>query len=196
LQPRIKTPYTVKEGDKIIEDTVVNLTGQRFMCSELSDDMTLDLTSGDPPSIEFLYYYYEWKVLEVLADIILFYRPYCVVEIGCGLSTFWLAKASEKAGVKFHSCDKSPRKRPLRYHMQHYHYQLMSEDFIKQFDDTPALVLIDGEHSYDTAKMEFEFFFDKLVPGGVIFLHDTYPPDEKFLEDWSCGDVYKLRQEY
>lgn len=135
-----------------------------------------------------------WSILEHLVPIIVFFRPYCIVEIGAGASTIYLARIAEQYGVKLYSCDKSPRKNKV-YHKNHIFIQKFSEDFMKEFDDTPSVVLIDGDHRYDTAKKEFDFFFDKLVPGGVIFLHDTMPPKEEFLTDTACSDVYKLRQE-
>jgi len=135
-----------------------------------------------------------WSILECLVPIILFYRPYCIVEIGAGASTIYLARAAEKFGVKLYSCDKSPRKNKV-YFKDHIFIQKFSHDFIEEFDDIPAVVLIDADHKYEVAKMEFDFFFEKLIPGGVIFLHDTMPPDEEYLSETACADVYKLRQE-
>ena len=135
-----------------------------------------------------------WPLLDAIVPIVLFYRPHCIVEIGAGESTPVLAKIAERYGVKLYSCDKSPRKNKT-YFKDHIFVQKFSIDFIKEFDDTPAVVLIDADHAYDVAKMEFDFFFDKLVPGGVIFLHDTLPPDENYLNQYACHDVYKLRQE-
>ncbi|MFX0194540.1 MAG: class I SAM-dependent methyltransferase [Candidatus Hodarchaeota archaeon] len=135
-----------------------------------------------------------WIVLEQIVPIVLYFRPHCIVEIGSGASTIYLARFAEKFGVKFYSCDKSPRKNRT-YIKNHIHVQKFSKDFIEEFDDTPAVVLIDADHAYDVAKMEFDFFFERLVPGGVIFLHDTLPPVDYYLAQTACGDVYRLRQE-
>jgi hypothetical protein len=136
-----------------------------------------------------------WKIRELLVPVILYFNPdHCVVEIGAGASSIYLARCAEEYGVKMYSCDKSPRKHCM-YFKDHIFKQMKSESFIKEFDDTPAVVLIDGDHSYATAKMEFDFFFEKLCVGGVIFLHDTMPPSEDYLSDTACGDVYLLRQE-
>lgn len=136
-----------------------------------------------------------WKMLELLVPTILFFNPdTCVVEIGAGASTIYLARAAEEAGAKLYSCDKSPRKNSV-YYKDHIFIQKMSVDFMKEFDDTPSVVLIDADHSYDVAKQEFDFFYDKLCVGGVIFLHDTMPPGEAYLTETACGDVYLLRQE-
>ena len=135
-----------------------------------------------------------WTMLERIVPVILYFRPYCIVEIGAGASTLYLARLAEEYGVKLYSCDKSSRKNRV-YFKDHVFVQKFSRDFIKEFDDTPSVVLIDADHNYDVAKMEFDFFFRKLIPGGVIFIHDTMPPAENHLIDTACGNVYKLRQE-
>lgn len=166
------------------EQVQVPFAGQRFMHTDTPEmEVTQRFMNYDG-----------WILLERLVDIILFFRPLLVVEIGCGDSTKVLAKATENAGVMFYSCDKAPRKN-VTYHDKHVHHQMMSEDFMEVFDDMPSIVLIDGDHSYAMAKKEFDFFFEKLVPNGVIFIHDTFPPHEEYLGHTGCHDVYKLRQE-
>jgi hypothetical protein len=135
-----------------------------------------------------------WKIIELLVPVILYFRPYCIVEIGAGASTLYFARLAEEAGVKLYSCDKSPRKN-IVYFPGHKFHQVMSEEFMENFDDTPGIVLIDANHSYEMAKKEFDFFFEKLVPWGVIFLHDTLPAHEEYLEPTACHDCYRLRQE-
>lgn len=139
--------------------------------------------------------YGEWSILKSLCDIILYFRPFPIVELGAGESSKILAQAAQNANVKFYSVDINPKKKHP-YHNENYDFLLINSlDFIKGFNDTPAIVLIDANHRYNVAKTEFEFFFDKLVEGGVIFLHDTYPSHEKMLNDNACSDVYKLRQD-
>ena len=135
-----------------------------------------------------------WILLRRICDIVLFYRPFCIVEIGAGESTKILAEIAEKEQVKLYSCDVKAEKK-CNLFPDHIFALGSSEEFMKWFDDTPAIVLIDGDHRYDTAKMEFDFFFEKLIEGGVIFLHDTFPPGDIYLKDTACGDVYLLRQE-
>lgn len=135
-----------------------------------------------------------WILLERLCDIVLFYRPFCIVEIGAGESTEILARIAEKAKVKFYSCDIKEEKRKNLF-PDHVFFLGNSDKFIEWFDDTPAIVLIDGNHSYEQSKKEFEFFFEKLIEGGIIFLHDTYPPAEIYLQKGACDDAYRLRQE-
>ena len=135
-----------------------------------------------------------WVLMKEIAKVTLYYRPYCIVEIGAGVSTIVLAHLAEEAGVKLYSCDKSPRKHKV-YGQNHEFHQVLSEDFMRDFTDTPAVVLIDANHDYEIAKREFWFFFQRLVEGGIIFIHDTYPAHKETLSQDACGDVYKLRQD-
>jgi len=135
-----------------------------------------------------------WSILEHLVPIIMFFKPGCIVEIGAGASTIYLARIAQSFEQKLYSCDKSPRKNKT-YFDNHIFVQKFSHDFIEEFDDTPSVVLIDADHKYEVARMEFDFFFKKLIPGGVIFIHDTMPCDETYLSETACGDVYKLRQD-
>jgi len=184
VEPCIKVAYIKTENGKHVGRQELEMRGQRFMYNGVFDQKAnckLRNMQG-------------WSVLKALADIILFFRPYTVVEIGAGESTRILAEAAEKAEVKFYSVDMQKHK--LSHHT-HWQTNVLgnSLDFIKEFDEKCGLVLIDANHTYPVAKQEFDFFFEKLVPGGVIFLHDTFPCIEEAITDQGCGDVYKLRQE-
>lgn len=136
-----------------------------------------------------------WVILESLIEPILTNRNGCIVEIGMGASTPMFAKYAQQHKVKLYSCDKNPLKTGQPLFKGHIIFEGISFDFMKQFKDSPAIVFIDGCHDYAVAKKEFEFFLDKLIVGGVIFLHDTLPPQENLLDKAASGDVYKLRQE-
>ena len=136
-----------------------------------------------------------WTIIERILPPILKNVEGCIVEIGMGASTPMFAKFAERQDITLHSCDKSPRKIIQPLFPKHKIYQMFSFDFMKTFDDTPAIVFLDGSHEYDVVKKEFEFFLDKLTEGGIIFIHDTGAPEEQFLNDTACGDIWKLRQE-
>lgn len=136
-----------------------------------------------------------WGLLDSMVGGILQYFKGPIVEIGMGASTEILAKHAKANKVKLYSCDVLMGGRWSAFEEKLFDDHILfvgySENFIKQFDDKPAIVFIDGDHTYDVSKMEFDFFFDKLMPGGIIFLHDTFSRNEpgKFY------DVYRLRQE-
>ena len=144
-----------------------------------------------------------WVVIDRLADVILDNVEGCIVEIGIGASTLVLAKHAEEMGVKLYGCDKRGRVRLWAMENIDYDgfivYHGRSFDFMDEFEeDKVALVFLDGNHDYDVVSKEFYFFLDRLTPGGVIFVHDTYYHwDKKILRriKYKGHDTYLFRQE-
>ena len=138
----------------------------------------------------------EWIILDRLADVILANVDGCIVDIGIGSSTKVLIKYAKKFNVQHYSCDINVKKCEWARRVGCKVFEGKSLYFIKEFNDFPALVFIDGEHLYETVKQEVEFFLPLLSYGGVIFLHDTNPPERyKSNNGKGCGDVYKIIQE-
>lgn len=48
-----------------------------------------------------------------------------------------------------------------------------SQDAAKEFKQPIQLLFIDGDHSYEGVKTDFDLWFPKVVNGGVIAFHDT-----------------------
>jgi predicted O-methyltransferase YrrM len=48
-----------------------------------------------------------------------------------------------------------------------------SEDAAKTFDQPIELLFIDGVHFYEYVKLDCELWLPKLIPGGIVALHDT-----------------------
>ena len=146
----------------------------------------------------------DWIVIEKLADVIIAHdrrweqwskpaKPKgCLVDIGAGYSTDLFTVIALRWNIKHYTCDIVINK---TYHDSHIVFRGPSSEFIKVFNDTPAIVLIDGSHAYDDVLMEFDFFLPRMAEGGVIFIHDTLPLYEKWIDPKSCGDGYRLRQE-
>ncbi len=59
---------------------------------------------------------------------------------------------------------------------------------------TPVIdsLFIDADHSFSQSTEDFEHFFPFVKDNGLIFLHDTYPSEEKYLTESTCGGVWKL----
>jgi len=141
----------------------------------------------------------DWILIDQLADIILENVQGCVVDIGIGASTLVLAKHAKKYSRSQYSCDISSGRcawaRKLEWPII---YEMPSVEFIKQFPENEkvALVFLDGEHLAETVLIEVNFFYSKMLPGGIMFLHDTYPKPGYIKEDggW-CGTVYRARLE-
>ena len=190
-----KIKYDPNRQSPLNIQLTVSSTGEILDCPCPSERFLCKATLQEEIVPGFQYQYFSsWILMEKIAEVVLYFRPYCVVEIGAGESSLVLGKITEQAGVDFHSVDIKPEKR-TRQHIDHYYHNMTSAEFMANFNENPAVVLIDADHRYEPAKKEFDFFFDKLVPGGVIFLHDTMPPHKEYLRETACGDVYRLRQE-
>jgi predicted O-methyltransferase YrrM len=57
------------------------------------------------------------------------------------------------------------------------HYLMTTQEFVEssayQQLDRVGLVFVDGFHSAEQARFDFEVFADRLSPGGMILLHDS-----------------------
>lgn len=135
-----------------------------------------------------------WPIIDALAPF--FFKNYqgCIVEIGAGKSTMVLNRLAVGFKRRFYSCDVVDK---FKENLSKYHIRVIKKsfEFMKDFNDTPMFVLLDGSHDYEVVKKEFYFFYERLTSGGVIFMHDMIPPSELFLDKSRCGDAYKLRLE-
>ncbi len=146
-----------------------------------------------------------WDMLDAIVPVVLKRNPGSIVEIGMGESTEILAKHAEKVGERLYSCDLQMGGMFKVFGMElfnnHVCYIGKSEDFIHQFlqwNDNPSIVFIDGDHTYETVKMEVTFFLSIMRYGGVMFMHDTFPQSQEQADDkggMKPGDIYKVRQE-
>lgn len=140
----------------------------------------------------------EWIILDRLADIVLQNVDGAIVDIGMGMSTVVLAEYAEKYDRNHYSCDIS--KRVInRYggilHDKHDIFLGTSIDFIKSIDYPIALGFIDGEHKAKTVNIEIGVILLNMNFGGILFIHDTYPPKHLVRDNGTkCGDIYKVRQ--
>jgi len=135
-------------------------------------------------------------LVETIIPFILTQFDGCIVEVGAGSSTALFNRYAISFERKFYSCDFRDKigstEKKSKWHIP---VIMPSLDFIEIFDDTPIIVFLDGNHDYDVVRKEFYFFYEKLNPGGVIFMHDTMPSSENHISHGACSDVYKLRQE-
>ncbi len=88
------------------------------------------------------------------------------------------------------------------------HYMMYNEDFklfiadsqteetrdkVKEFCPEYDLIFIDGDHSYEGVRRDFELYQDLLSPRGYIVFHDIDP--EHVFRDGAGGQVYKFWQD-
>lgn len=133
-----------------------------------------------------------------------------IVEIGSwkGRSTIWLAKG---ARAKVYAIDPHEGTRTHKYggcentydefikNMERAGVSDMvvpvvktSEEAVKDWDKPVGLIFIDGEHSCEAVKFDFDNWVPHLVEGGVIALHDTiaYEGPRKVVID----NIFKSRE--
>ena len=162
-----------------------------------------------------------WGILGVLSDFVLHYTQGDIAEVGVCESSIFLTKMAKKYSRRAYHCDiqRSVIENCLTvpdYFAPDSYYAVSdqydknipirpgsaliycgsSDEFFKNvvFTDI-ALGFIDGEHTYEQVKKDYENMLEHIVTGGYIFFHDTYPPSEAYLETNACGTVYKLRQD-
>lgn len=139
-----------------------------------------------------------------------------ILEIGSwkGRSTVWLSNASrETSGQKVYAVD--PHTGSPEHHEKFgevYTFDIFkenikqagvedmvvpikktSEDAAREWDGTPIEFLwIDGDHSYEMVKLDYELWSPFLVDGGIIAFHDTDRREgpRRFVEQF----IFKSRQ--
>jgi len=130
--------------------------------------------------------------LPFVNDLIASLRPSLVVELGTryGESYFAMCQAVEENGL---SCkcyavdswrddlhaDDAVFTEVDAYNQRHYRsfstlLRTTFDEAKENFGDgTVDLLHIDGPHTYDAVRHDFENWFPKVRPGGVVLLHDT-----------------------
>jgi len=142
-----------------------------------------------------------WVVLDRLAEIILANVDGCIVEIGVGLSTLIFEEHAKTYNRTFYTVDKRISK--CNWVKENTTYDKIiinnqsSNNFMKTFEDSPALILLDGSHKLSTVEAEASFFLDKMNIGGVLFIHDTSPQIkhyERKVEQGKKMNTYEVRK--
>lgn len=129
------------------------------------------------------------------------FQPHNILEIGYRGSTFHIL--SQLSTGKKVALDIEDNGRTVQSH-----YMMYGEDFklfvansqteetknkVKEFCPQYDLIFIDGDHSYEGVKRDFELYQELLSPRGHIIFHDI-DPDHTF-RDGAGGQVYKFWQD-
>ena len=143
-----------------------------------------------------------------------------ILEIGVGESSYYLSQIAKKFNRLIYHCDISASKITNPMSVKGYLSDLEEITYFEERDPTPeqfrrvvcfagpsddlfkrvpigvlALAFIDGDHKYDQVKRDYINCFSRLADGGFVLLHDTCPPDENWMDENHCGDVWALRRE-
>jgi predicted O-methyltransferase YrrM len=77
------------------------------------------------------------------------------------------------------------------------HYLLTTQEFVgtKTYEQLAAvgLVFIDGHHSYEQVRFDFDAFADKLGSGGIILLHDSARIDVSVMYGVERAYAYEVK---
>lgn len=69
--------------------------------------------------------------------------------------------------------------------------QMSSDEYFSKINDKFGLIFIDGDHRKDQVIRDVYNSLKVLEDGGMIALHDTYPPTPADTEENLCGTAYK-----
>lgn len=66
-----------------------------------------------------------------------------------------------------------------------------TDDYFAGNQDKFDAIFIDADHSSRQVTLDFENSIQRINSDGIIFLHDTYPPNESYLAHDQCSDSYR-----
>lgn len=74
-------------------------------------------------------------------------------------------------------------------------HEMKTDDFFAHafpLDRGIDMAFIDADHCFESAYRDFQQVWLRLRPGGIIFLHDTDPESDQWIDPGYCGDSYRL----
>jgi len=120
-----------------------------------------------------------------------YFKPERYLELGVRFGTSFNHLAdfcTEAIGV-----DVIPPKFDLKDNM--LYFQMSTDEFFDQIKPKPDIffdvVFIDADHSHEQSLKDFMNVKDLVIEDGIIFMHDTYPYDEKYMTTEYCNDCYR-----
>lgn len=153
------------------------------------------------------YLYLDTQFMQVYEEILTFsywlagFKPHNILEIGFKGSTFHIfSHLSTGKKVAIDIIDDG-RVKTSHYMMYGEDFKLFIEnsqteetrDRVKDFCHQYDLIFIDGDHSYEGVKKDFELYKELLSPRGYIVFHDIDP--EHVYKDGYGGEVYRFWQD-
>lgn len=82
---------------------------------------------------------------------------------------------------------------PKNLNSKIHFYNISTDDFSKE--NLPNIkfnmAFVDADHKFESAFKDVNNLFYYMDIGGYVFMHDTYPCSEKYLDPKLCNDCYK-----
>ena len=123
------------------------------------------------------------------------YRPHTYVELGLyeGETLACVAPyATEVHGVDMRMHPSLVNRYPASSVTLH---EMKTDDFFATafpIDRGIDMAFIDADHCFESAYRDFQQVWLRLRPGGIVFLHDTDPESDQWIDPGYCGDSYRL----
>jgi hypothetical protein len=127
-------------------------------------------------------------------DLVGALRPTVVVELGtqAGLSYFCFCQAVREHGLSAHTYavdtwegdlhtdryDEKVYEQVVAHNAEHYAdfstlYRMLFDEALERFPESSIdLLHIDGYHTYEAVRGDFEKWYPKVKPGGIVLFHD------------------------
>jgi len=107
-----------------------------------------------------------------------------------GVSAMALCLAAEETNGHVYSIDidscETGRTNIRKARLDRRHTFIQGDSSVTKFPEPLDILYIDGGHTYDQVKADFDLHYDNVKPGGIIFFHDPviWPDDVgRFLEE-------------
>lgn len=71
-------------------------------------------------------------------------------------------------------------------------HHMSTDEFFNMNKDKFDVIYIDACHEFSHVLRDWNNSINVINDGGVIFVHDTYPPNESWSHDGACGDSFKM----
>ncbi len=74
-------------------------------------------------------------------------------------------------------------------------FKMSTREFKKILDEKKPVVdmaFIDADHKFTSVIEDFNDIFPYVIEDGLIFLHDTYPNEERYTNPIKCNDCWKV----
>ena len=133
----------------------------------------------------------------ILSYFLKSFQPHNILEIGCKGGTFYMFNefsTGKKIGVDIGDEYKLNMYFYTRGHdftFIHANSQLPeTANLVKNYCDSFDFIFIDGDHSYEGVRRDFELYKSMLSPRGYIAFHDIDP--NHVFKDGPGGQVYKF----
>ena len=144
-------------------------------------------------------FYTSPEYINIMRQFILLYQPKTFIEIGTGdygVTTAILALTMQQIGkgrIVTVDIEESEKRHELWDHLsvrgviQEVH--MSSEDYAN-IAPAFAQIFIDGNHTVEGFKKDFEAYMTKLNPGGYMFIHDlSHPGPDSYCNEVKNGSV-------